>query len=171
MDSKVERANKEKVLRRTAKLLLSAGFIRTKPTFFTRVTSLVIEFVHIHKFSFDSSFRVQLGLRVISDPFEAVALNGLNSDAYRGPDSSTGKRYNFRFHESDDTLDRCATNIAQFIRDVGEPWFSSCRDLSKLTSSQTSPLHMEAKAALAQALVGEVNTQHAAKTRELLNIP
>lgn len=52
MDPKIERSSKEKILRRLAKLLAPKGFERTKPTFYTRVRLPVIEFVHVHKFTF-----------------------------------------------------------------------------------------------------------------------
>ena len=171
MDKKLERSNKEKVLRQLAKNLASAGFRRTKPTFFTRLSLPVIEFVHLHKFTFEPSFRIHLGIRVVNDPLSAVALNGATSDEYRGQNSPAGVHYNFRFHEAQETLDRCASNVAEFISTIAEPWFQSCRNHEALASSPKSPLNAEARAALARALAGQCEEAFVAKTKELLNVP
>jgi hypothetical protein len=76
MDRRLESSNRDKVLRRVARQLRQAEFVRTKPTFFTWVGDHVIEFVHLHKFTKGPSFRVHLGIRVINDSFDACALNG-----------------------------------------------------------------------------------------------
>lgn len=128
MDRQLERSNKEKVLRRLAKQLESAGFRRTKPTFFTRTSLPIIEFIHLHKFTFDSSFRVHMGLRVVNDPFVAIALNGPDSDAQRA-------RYDLKYREDEESVDCCARNIADFVSAVAEPWFESWRDRRLLASS------------------------------------
>jgi hypothetical protein len=164
MDKQLERSNKERVLRRLAKQLEPAGFRRTKPTFFTRTSLPVIEFIHLHKFTFDSSFRVHMGLRVVNDPFVAIALNGPDSDAHR-------LRYDLRYHEDEESIDRCTQNIAAFMSVVARPWFESWRDRRLLACSSRSPLAAEARAALVRALAGVCEEQYVSKTRELLNVP
>ena len=171
MDKKMERSNKEKILRKLAKLLAPAGFSRSKPTFFTRVNMPIIEFIHLHKFTFDSSFRVHLGIRVINDPFVAVALNGPDSDSYRGSIGSASARYDFQYGEEEQSLDSCARCVAKFSIDIAEPWFDSCRDFGALISGPESPLDVEAQAALRNALEGAVEQRHVATTQELLNAP
>lgn len=171
MDKKLERSNKEKVLRQLARNLASAGFRRSKPTFFTRLSLPVIEFVHLHKFTFDPSFRIHMGIRVVNDPFAAVALNGPTSDEYRGHNSPAGVHYNFRYHEAPETVDRCAHNVAEFVFTIAEPWFQSCRNHEALASSSDSPLSAEARAALARSLVGQSEECFVARTKELLNVP
>lgn len=171
MDKKLECSIKEKVLRRLAKLLEPAGFRRSKPTFFTRTTLPVIEFVHLHKFTFEPSFRAHTGIRVINDPFVAVALNGPDSDTYRDVASPVAERHYFRYHEGEESVDRCAHNIAEFVSAVAEAWFKSFHDHERLLSSPDSPLTTEARAALERALAGVLEEQYVAKTRELLNAP
>ena len=136
--------------------------------FFTRASLPVIEFVHLHKFSFAPSFRVHVGIRVVNDPFVAVALNGPNSDEIVSP---TGARYDFQYCEDDESVDRCVSKIAEFVSNVAEPWFGLFRNRTLLISSPDSPLTAEARAALERALSGVLEERYVARTRELLNAP
>jgi len=173
MEPKLERSNKEKILRRLAKLLEPAGFKRSKPTFYTRVRLPVIEFVLVHKFTFEPSFRLHLGIRVVNDPLRAVALNGPDSDEFRGPASvfASKRLYNFDYDESNDSLERCALDISNFVATAGETWFESNRDLEQLALSPESPLSSDARAALIRALAGEIEDQFVTQTRTALNAP
>jgi hypothetical protein len=173
MEPKVERSNKEKILRRLAKLLAPSGFNRSKSTFYTRVRLPVIEFVHIHKFTHTPSFRLHLGVRVISDPFRAVALNGPDSDEFQGMPSvfAVKRLYDFNYDESEDSVERCAFDISNFVAGPGEAWFESNRDLERLAVSPKSPLSSDARAALIRALAGEIDEHYVAQTRTLLNAP
>lgn len=171
MDAKTQRANKEKVLRKLAKLLQPVGFVHTKPTFYTRINSQVVEFIHLHKFSFSAAFRVHIGLRAMNDPFEAIALNGPTSDDFRGTTSERGNRYDLHFEETEETLDRCASSAAQFVQEVGHPWLLTWRDPIALVSSPTSPLSEQARSALLQALSGSTDKECVQRTRKLLNMP
>jgi hypothetical protein len=135
MDKRLERSNKGKVLRRVAPLLAELGFRRTKPTFFTRLSSLVIEFVHVHKYSSGPEFRVHLGLSATNDTFEAAALNGPDSHPY-----VCEGRFELSFDESDEGVGRCAGEIARFVREVAEPWFIDWRDIGRLLNEDNSPL-------------------------------
>jgi hypothetical protein len=123
MDKAFERKNKDKVLRRVAQLLADRGFRRTRSTFYTRLRGPVVEFVHLHKFTFAPDFRVHLGTRAADDPSDAWALNGPDSQPYVCKDSPSGRRFDFRFHEAPETVERCAGEIADFVREVAEPWF------------------------------------------------
>ena len=67
LEKKQESRDAQKVIRLLAKKLKPLGFQRTKPTFFTRRAQYGLEFVHVHKFSFEASFRVHFGFRVCSD--------------------------------------------------------------------------------------------------------
>ena len=129
IDKKLERSNKERVFRRLAKVLEPTGFHLGKSRFFTRASLPVIEFVHLHKFSFAPSFRVHVGIRVVNDPFVAVALNGPNSDEIVSP---TGARYDFQYCEDDESVDRCVSKIAEFVSNVAEPWFGLFRNRTLL---------------------------------------
>lgn len=172
MDAKLERSNKGKVLRKVAKLLEPSGFKRSKPTYYTRIRLPVVEFVHLHKYTSTSSFRLHFGIRVVSDPFKAVALNGPTSDELQSIASVLAKRmYSFDFNESDDSVERCALDINDFIASAGETWFKSHRDLERLAISPGSPLSSAARTALVRALAGEVEDHFVWQTRMLLNAP
>jgi hypothetical protein len=168
MDTKIERANKDKVLRKVAKLLAPMGFVHSKPTYFTKEVGAVVEFVHIHKFTFGPKFRAHLGIRVKNDPFQAIALNGPASDNYQ--DFRSGHRFSLEFQEADVTLQSCADHIAQFVRDIGEPWFLEWRNPNLLTTSVDSPLSEEARSALSGALTGSADQSNLQRTRGLLNL-
>lgn len=173
MEQKLERSNKERILRRLAKLLSPSGFKRSKPTFYTRVRLPMIEFVHIHKFTFTPGFRLHLGIRVVNDPSGAVALNGPSSDEYPAQGSVFPPRrlYDFNYDASDDSVDRCTLDISNFVAGVGEKWFDSNRDLEQLAQSPKSPLSSDSRAALIRALAGELEQELVAQTRTLLNVP
>jgi hypothetical protein len=173
MEPKLERSNKEKILRRLAKLLAPSGFKRSKPTFYTRTRLPVIEFVHIHKFSFTPGFRLHLGIRVVNDPFRAVALNGPSSDEFQGVASEFASKrlYSFDYDESDNSVERCALDISNFVAGAGAAWFDSNRDLKQLATSPGSPLSSDARAALIRALAGEIEENFVAQTRSELNAP
>jgi hypothetical protein len=149
MDKKSEQLARQKILWRFSKHLQRLGFSRSKSSFFIRPAQHLIEFIHVHKYSFDSDFRVHLGLRVLTDPFEAVALNGPDSH-----EAVCRKKYDFHFDESGESVEECAESLFRFCAEDGEEWFKSWRKLERLLQDQGSPLGAEAKKALASALSG-----------------
>jgi hypothetical protein len=163
MDKKREQLTKHKILRRFSKHLQRLDFGRSKSSFFIRPRQHLIEFIHVHKYSFASDFRVHLGLRVFTDPFDAVALNGPGSH-----DAVCRKKYDFHFDESANSVEACAESLFQFCAEDGEEWFKSWRSLERLLRDPSSPLGAEAKKALACALAGPLNEEHVAKTHLLL---
>ena len=64
-----------------------------------RLRPQVVEFAHLHKYSFKPGFRVHLGLRVVNDTFEACALNG--------PTQNSG----FDFTSAEASVETCADRI------------------------------------------------------------
>jgi len=171
MDQQVERSGRDKVLRGLATRLRSCKLERTKSTFFVRPATFAIEFVHLHKFSFTAGFRIHAGIRVLVDPFDAVALNGPDSDPYRSPNSPNGKRYHLSYARDGDSIGRCADNAAAWCLDVAEPWFERWRDLESLASHANSPLDPAAKHALKQALAGSIDPDLVARSRAMLGLP
>src|SRR4026208_2222238 len=96
MDSKMKRSLSEKVRCQTTKHLHTLGFARIKSTFWTRPSELVVEFVHLHLYSFAPEFRIHIGVRVLNDPLRAIALNG--------PSSVSVDSYNTKFTEDPASL-------------------------------------------------------------------
>jgi hypothetical protein len=168
MDKALQRSHREKVLRRLAGLLGDLGYARTKPTFFTRPRGLVVEFVHLHKYTFAPDFRVHLGIRVTNDPREAIALNGPDSEPYVCKGAPGGRRFNFRFHDAAETVERCAAELAAYVATIGEGWFVLWRESSLLLERADSPLSVDAKASLQRAMELGPHLERIARTRRLL---
>jgi hypothetical protein len=150
MDKKTETTNAEKVKKQLADLLKPYGFIRTKPTFYTRVLNDRIEFVHVHKFTFGSVFRVHIGIRFLCDTFEAVALNGPDSDSYRH-----NKDFDLSYYNENETIIKCANNMLDFIIKVGFEWLERWKDAYMLFNNQASPLKIETKDLYKNSLNGD----------------
>jgi len=170
MDRKLERANKDKVLRHVAKRLSEFGFTRSKPTLFTRMSGSVIEFVHLHKFTFAAEFRAHLGLRVVNESRTAVGLNGPSSDEI-GNEEAMKRKYSFSYDESVESVNVCGEKIFAFVTEFAEPWFERWSERPILLSALDSPLHAEAKTALQSALIGRYDSSDTAVTKKLFGIP
>ena len=156
------------MLRLLAKKLTKLGFERTKPTFFTRNTQHVLEFVHVHKFTFGPSFRVHFGLRVRSDDFPAAHLNGLSSEQIADATSPNRRRYRFEFDTYEASWELCAEEMYQCTSEEGMQWFGSMNDTAILLSS-ASPLTTGAKAALRWELENPSSVQSSEATQRALN--
>lgn len=168
-ERKRESLDAQKVLRMLAKALAPLGFTRTKPSFFTRGSDLVVEFVHIHKYTFGPTFRIHFGVRVLNDAWPNVALNGPCVDGILNSESS---RYTARFEFAPDStsMAECAQLMANVIRLQGEPWFTAMRPLEELLDSPESPLRTDGKAALRAAMTGAFDPAAIAKSRSSLGL-
>src|SRR5574343_524312 len=76
---KIKNQQKEKIFKTISTNLAEMGFHRTKSNFWVKELNDTIQFIHIHTFSFDYSFRIHLGIRVKNDSFDAASLNGPSS--------------------------------------------------------------------------------------------
>lgn len=165
MDKKIESSNAEKVRRRAAKLLKEYGFLRTKSTFYTRILNDRVEFVHLHKFTFGPIFRVYVGIRFFCDSFDAVALNGPDSDLHR-----YNKEFRMRFWNEEETLAICANDILNFVRTIGFDWFDKWKDINFLLNSSESPLKTNLREEYLKMQSGLINKDIYRKSCELLGI-
>jgi hypothetical protein len=161
MNGKLKRSLAERVRRSVTNRLADLGFSRTKTTFWTRPRGPVVEFVHLHLFSFMPAFRVHIGVRVLNDPFEAIALNG--------PNSEQDRRYDHSFAENSASLVRCAEELERYCMDIGEPWWAARRPPERLLRRGTK-LDPEASAALGEALAGRIDQARVARSRSLLGV-
>jgi len=167
-EKKLESRNARKVLSLLAMRLKPLGFQRTKPTFFTRPGPCVIEFVHLHKYTFGPCFRVHLGVRVRSDDFIAAALNGPTSDGIEDPDCPGRRLQDFEFVTEEASLEACAELLHQWVISSGLPWFASLAQPAALLDTG-SPLRQEEKAALRLELENPTAVQVSAATLHALN--
>jgi hypothetical protein len=167
-EKKLESLNAQKVARLLANKLKLLGFERTKTSIFTRSKPLVIEFVHIHKFSFEASFRVHFGVRVRTDNFPGTHLNGPSSDEMRDTEDQSRRRYTFSFGQEEASWDACAEEILQCVLHEGSAWFASMESQERLLSP-SSPLTYEARLALQRELQSAEQPQVSEHTRKALN--
>lgn len=160
MDAKLKRSQAEKVRRLVTHQLRDLGFRRTKTSFWTRPRGPVIEFVHLHLFSFKPAFRIHPGIRVLNDSFDAPALNGPAS-----PDSDAPT-----FDASASSVVACASSIRRVCEEVAEPWFTRWRDFQSLVDDAESPLAPDARVALQAAVAGSTDRRRERRSRILLGV-
>lgn len=168
-EKKQESRDAQKVLRLLAGMLKPFGFQRTKPTFFTRSGTYVIEFVHVHKYTFAASFRIHFGVRVRSDDFPAAGLNGPCTDGIPDPESPGLRLHDFDFTTDKVSWKRCADLMLQCIANEGLSWFASMANPTALLSSG-SPLTQNAQLALQRELESPNCAQVSAATQRALNV-
>jgi hypothetical protein len=167
-EKKQESRDAQKVVRLLAKKLKSLGFQRTKSSIFTRPKVHVIEFVHIHKFTFAPSFRLHFGVRVRSDDFAGAHLNGPSSDAMEDPLVPNRRRYHFCFGTDAASWESCADRLSECVLAEGLAWFASIEKPEQLLSPD-SPLTPQARAALRRELDGPSSVQASESTRSVFN--
>ena len=158
----------QKVLRLLARQLKPLGFLRTKPTFFTRQSEHGLEFIHVHKFTFAPSFRVHFGFRVRSEDFPAAHLNGPSSDDIRDPVRPDHRKYVFDYETDEASWESCAQAMYGFAANEGLAWFASMSDPVFLLSS-ASPLSPTAKTALRREIEDPSKSVVSEATRLVLN--
>ena len=162
MDKKLERSNSDKVLRRLTNQIKPLGFKRTKPTFWVREREHLVQFIHIHKYTFGPFFRIHTCVRPLNSSLEFIALFGpiereLNAAA------------KFEYTEEPSSVEDCALAISQFISTFSEEWYSTLGTSTALLSSE-SVLDTQEKMSLRESLDGKVNTSNIERTRVLLKI-
>lgn len=162
MDAKRKRQLAEKVLRLATQNLAALGFDRKKPAFWVQRRPHRLNFFHIHLFRFGPQFRVHCGIRVLNDPFQAQALNGIDSDNFRN--------YDLSFADDVGSVDRCAGVIVQFCTEKGVPWFERWSDTSALVHRAESPLLPDQRKALSDALQGRENPKLVQASERLFNV-
>ncbi|PTU30565.1 DUF4304 domain-containing protein [Stenotrophobium rhamnosiphilum] len=149
-----------KILRLFAKAMAAEGFTR-KSTWFCRERGHVVQFLHVHKFSFGPDFRIHVCIRVLNDPRSFIALLGISSDEDK-------QRPNFQFESNQESLKDCAQRMAEYIHSVGLPWLESCT--LKALLAPTSVLPEAERQALRAALDGKAQPENITASRKLLGL-
>jgi hypothetical protein len=162
VDAKRKGQLAEQVLRLATQKLAVLGFDRRKPAFWVQRQIHRLNFFHIHLFRFGPQFRVHCGIRILNDPFEAEALNGIDSDSFGN--------YGLSFADGDGAVDRCASAIVQFCTEKGIPWFEKWSDLSGLVQDAESPLLPDQRKALSDALQGREDPKLVRASERLFNV-
>jgi hypothetical protein len=162
MDKKLERSNTDKVLRRFAKHIRGYGFKRTKPTFFVREAGPVVEFIHLHKYTFGPCFRMHICFRVLNESKDFVALSGPTEREFL-------QDVSFDFAKNIESVDCCAKDLSDFVANYVEPWFKHWSDRSLLLKD-SSPLYDDQKVALEAALNDKPNSSNLERSKSLFKI-
>jgi hypothetical protein len=141
-DKRLEKKNAELVKKKLSELLSLYGFIKTKPTFFTRLYEDRIEFIHLHKFSYGPAFRVHTGIRFLKDNQEFVELNGIEASGHK---NEYPINYDFSYHKDNDSINRCANQFLLFVENESLPWLENWRKDDDLFNRQDSPFRLSKK--------------------------
>lgn len=151
IDSETKRRQAERVRKEFTKGLSKLGFARSGTTFWIREREHIVQGIHIHLFTFDTTFRVHLFIHVKGVKDEQ-GLNGISS--YDGWYSASRgwlrkpRKYVFRFNRMDASVAKCASELLAYCQDIAEPWFSDNCDLARLLKDKDSPLSEDGKRAL-----------------------
>jgi hypothetical protein len=156
----------ERVRRALTKRLRQRGFTRGKTTFWSRPKVHVIEFVHLHLFTFAPTFRAHCGIRVLNDTFDAAALNGPDSDSIWSDDRRT---YVLDFADDHESVTLCVDALDRFCVQVAEPWFERYTDPRTLLASE-SPLIERERLNLERSVRGKSNPTVVRFSKELLGV-
>lgn len=168
---KIKNQQKEKIFKTISTNLAEMGFYRTKSNFWVKELNDTIQFIHIHTFSFDYSFRIHLGIRVKNDSFDAASLNGPSSfDGWWKSRNVFNKKRELVFNEQAGSIAICAKNISDFVKTIGLPWFSKFTDDNELINDQNSPLGNEEKAALIEMINGNSNKNNIELSNEIFRL-
>ncbi len=154
---KLERANAAKVLRRFAKLVGTSAFSR-RSTFFARESGELIQFLHLHKFTFGPKFRMHICVRVLNDPAASCTLSGTDDR-----ELSSGNSFEYGMDVA--SINACAEKMAQFVVQYAEPWFEAWSNDRLLSNS--SFLRPAVRMALAAHIAGAPDEERIRASRAL----
>lgn len=152
---KLERSNAGKVLRRFSNKVSLLGFTR-RSTWFAREYDLCVLYIHVHKYTFGSYFRLHYGVRVLNDSRDFIALGG--------PQESQG----LEFGEDDESHDRCAEAMFSLVTTTVVPWFREQSHQKLLEDGGC--LYPEGHKALIRALEGEIDSDAVCQSRALFGL-
>ena len=160
-EKKIEKSNAQKVFRRLNNMIKKIGFIR-KGNSFARESTYVAHVIHFHKYTYGPCFRMHVFMRVLNDPTDFIALNGLHSEELRS------WQQKFKYENSEESIIRCAELMCQAIEEVAVPWFASANlerlDLEKHLLTESG------YAALQAALAGNSDIVNVNRSRKLLGL-
>lgn len=161
---KIERSNSNKVFRSFTRMVKPLGFRRVKTRqFWIREQKHVIEFIHIHKFTFGPKYRIHICIRVINSPLDFLALQGVT-------DKELDKGATFQFEDSATSVSQCSEDMFNFIKQSAEGWFLKYRDIDRLLSSGSPIFNSECSQALVDALKNGPDESRVQKTRQLFDL-
>jgi len=141
----------ERVFKELSLRLSPFGFERHGTTWWQTCAGRIWRRVHVHKFRAGDYFRVHAALHAVGIEDDAPWLNGPYSYDGWFEEKKLGfrsRKYDFHFHDSDESIGRCADELRDYISRIVIPWFNSWSDERKLIEAMDSPLTAKAKAFL-----------------------
>lgn len=133
MDKLMERRIVRKIQVELGRHLIQLGFLHTKSTLYVRLHEQHADVIHLHKYSFQKSFRMHSAIRSFADSFEAISLNGPDSHEWG---IETKRRMHFDDGQRD--IDKCISDMTLFYEHICEPFFKNAMIATNLLS-QNSP--------------------------------
>lgn len=173
--TRIVRVADEDACREFTKRIAPMDFVRSRKKFWVRAHRFHVDFLHLHRcgisygapYGSQVDYRIHSGLRVLNDPFEALALNGPSSDVA----TERKHRYHLRFNaKSRHMFDRCVTDLERFVSECAEPWFRKYLNPSELAANNEGPLKYESRDSLIAALSGNDDPARLAASFALLGI-
>lgn len=79
-------------------------------------------------------------VQVQNDFLEFTDLAVFDSQYHQNHAGHTHKKYNFRYHIAEDTLNRCVQNLHEYVVEVAEPWFQQWEDVAEPLSLSGPPV-------------------------------
>jgi hypothetical protein len=117
----------------------------------------VIQFLHIHKYTFGPYFRMHICIRVLNDPTATCTLSGTEERQLAKVD--------FEYGTDVAAIQACAEVMARFVADFAEPWFASWSNEALL--SDTSFLWPIPRESLAAHIAGRPDEDNIRASRAL----
>jgi len=159
---KTEQKNAQKVLHLFTNHIKSLGFNRTKPTFWVREKTNLVQFINIHKRKHRPDFDIFTCIRPYNSSLEFIALEGeLDRQLLSG--------VNFVYSDTTDSVEQCAVKMASFVQRHSETWYEKFSD-QKVLLGTSSPFDEQHKKDFKQALEGNAIQSQVDRTKELLKI-
>ena len=117
MDKLLERKLVRKIQNQFGSVLSQYGFIHSKQTFYCKEVEECYLVIHLHKYTFCSGFRIHCAIRIPEDSFNAIALNGPDSDSHRKNELT------LTFDETNQSIEDCVHNMHVFYKETASKWF------------------------------------------------
>lgn len=138
----------QRVFKEVTSRLAPLGFEQHGTTWWQSRVGRIWRRIHVHKFRAGDYFRVHAALHAVGIEDEAPWLNGPHSFDGWFEEKKLGlriRKYDFHFHDSAESIGRCADELRDYISRIVVPWFDRWSDEQKLIEAVDSPLTAEAK--------------------------
>lgn len=114
------RSSRDAVLRGVGRFLVASGFTKKSNTAYFRPVGMTKECIAFQKLSSGKTLRL-----IASYHANGRDIPGPLSDPYAMRQVDGSRPYNFRYHFTDDSIDRCIAEFERFISNEVTPWFSA----------------------------------------------